>query len=154
MSRKNIESIVAKYLEPIVAEYNYELVDIEYIKEGPNWYLRIYIDKPGGITIDDCEKTSRALEEILDEKDPIEGAYILEVSSPGLDRPLKKAADFKRNIGKIIDIKLYTPHNNQKEYQGKLDRFEDNMVTIITEEDEAVSFKLKDIAIAKPAIIF
>ena len=154
MSKNQIESTVTKYLEPIADELKYEIVDVEYVKEGSTWYLRIYLDKPGGITIDDCEKASRALEVILDEKDPIKGAYILEVSSPGLDRPLKKEADFKRSIGKIIDIKLFKAAHNQKEFQGELQGFEEGMVTIVTEKDEILAFHLKDIAIARPAIIF
>lgn len=154
MSKKHIESTVASYLEPIALEYQYEVVDVEYIKEGATWYLRVYIDKPGGITVLDCEKVSRALEVILDDKDPIKGAYILEVSSPGLDRPLKKEADFKRSIGKIIEIKLFQAVNNQKEYQGELQDFKDGIVTIVTDKDETMTFALKDIAIARLAIIF
>lgn len=154
MSKKHIESTVASYLEPIALDYKYELVDVEYIKEGATWYLRVYIDKPGGITVLDCEQVSRALDVVLDEKDPIKGAYILEVSSPGLDRPLKKEADFNRSKGKIIEIKLFQAVNNQKEYQGELQDFKDDIVTIITEEDETMEFKLKDIAIARLAIIF
>ncbi|HHX59622.1 MAG TPA: ribosome maturation factor RimP [Epulopiscium sp.] len=154
MSKKSIESTVTKYLEPIAIEFKYEIVDVEYIKEGATWYLRVYIDKPGGITVDDCEKVSRPLGELLDEKDPIQEAYILEVSSPGLDRPLKKEADFNRSIGKIIDIKLFKSLNNQKEFQGELHDFKDEIVTIVTEEDETLSFNLKDIAIVRLAIIF
>ena len=90
---KNIEQIVAQMLEPIMEENSCELVDVEFVKEGPNWYLRVYADKEGAITIDDCEKISRTLEKELDKRDPISQAYILEVSSPGLDRPLKKEAD-------------------------------------------------------------
>lgn len=154
MGRKNIESIVTKYLEPIMQEHNYELVDVEYIKEGPTWYLRVYIDKPGGITVVDCETTSRALDVILDEKDPIKGAYILEVSSPGLDRPLKKESDFKRSIGKMVDIKLYQSIDNKKEFQGELTDFTDDVVTIVIDEDQTMTFNLQDIAIARLAIIF
>ena len=154
MAKKSIESTITMYLEPITLEYKYEIVDVEYVKEGSTWFLRIYIDKPGGITIDDCEKTSRALEIVLDEKDPIKAPYILEVSSPGLDRPLKKESDFKRSEGKLIDIKLFKPVNNKKEFQGELQGFVDGNVTIITEEDETISFPLKEIAIARLAIIF
>lgn len=154
MSKKNIESTVMTYLEPITLKYKYEIVDVEYVKEASTWFLRIYIDKPGGITVDDCEKTSRALEIVLDEKDPIKTPYILEVSSPGLDRPLKKETDFKRAQGKLVDIKLYQPIDNKKEYQGELQGFQDNQVTIILNEDETISFSLKDIAIARLAIVF
>lgn len=154
MSKKHIESTVGSYLEPLMEQFQYEAVDVEYVKEGSTWYLRVYIDKPGGITVLDCEKVSRALEIILDEKDPIQGAYILEVSSPGLDRPLKKEADFNRVKGQIIEIKLFQARDKQKEYQGELQDFKDNVVTIVTEEDETISFDLKDIAIARLAIIF
>ena len=154
MSRKNIESTVMDYLQPITLEFKYEIVDVEYLKEGSSWFLRIYIDKPGGITIDDCEKTSRALELVLDEKDPIKTPYILEVSSPGLDRPLKKEADFKRAQGKLVDIKLYQPLDHKKEYQGILQELKDDQVTIVINEDETIVFPLKDIAIARLAIVF
>lgn len=154
MAKKDIESTVTQYLEPIVLELEYEIVDVEYVKEGSTWFLRIYIDKPGGITVVDCEKTSRALEVVLDEKDPIKAPYILEVSSPGLDRPLKKEADFKRAEGKLIDIKLFRAINNKKEFQGELQGLVDDNVTIVTSEDETLSFSLKDIAMARLAIIF
>ena len=93
---------------------------MEYVKEAGNWYLRAYIDKEGGITVDDCEVVSRRLGDWLDEKDFIEDSYILEVSSPGLGRPLKKDKDFDRSIGKDVDIKLYKPMNKQKDYTGTL----------------------------------
>ena len=107
----NTELKVLPLLEPIVEANGLELVDLEFVKEGVNWYLRVYIDKDGGVNIDDCELVSRALEAKLDEKDPIEQAYILEVSSPGIDRPLKKEADFVKYQGEIIDVKLYTAVN-------------------------------------------
>ena len=114
MSKQNIEQTVETYLKPILDEHNFELVDVEYVKEGTNWYLRVFIDKEGGITIDDCELVSRALEKILDKEDPIKNSYILEVSSPGLDRPLKKDSDFEKYKGRIVDIKLYKPFNKKK----------------------------------------
>ncbi len=154
MSRKHIESTITQYLEPITKELGYEIVDVEYVKEVETWYLRVYIDKPGGIAVNDCEVVSRALDVVLDEKDPIQGAYILEVSSPGLDRPIKKAADFNRSIGKIIEIKLFQNRDKKKEFQGELQSFEDNLVTIVTDKDETISFELKDIALARLAIIF
>lgn len=154
MSKKHIESTISKFLQPIMQEYQHELVDVEYVKEGATWYLRVYIDKPGGITVLDCEKVSRTLEAILDEEDPIKGAYILEVSSPGLDRPLKKEADFNRAKGKVIEIKLFQAIDKQKEFQGELQDFKDDVVTIITGDNETLSFDLKDIAIARLAIIF
>ncbi len=109
--REDYENRTEKLLEPIVAEHEFEIVDVEYIKEGSNWYLRAYIDKPGGITIDDLEMVSRALSDKLDEEDFISDAYILEVSSPGLGRPLKKEKDFKRSMGEEVEVFLYKAIN-------------------------------------------
>ena len=105
MSRKETyEQKTEELLIPLIEQHQFELVDVEYVKEGGTWYLRAYIDKPGGITVDDCEVISRALSDLLDEHDFIEEAYILEVSSPGLGRPLKKDKDFERSIGEEVDI--------------------------------------------------
>ncbi len=105
--RESYEQKTEDILNPIVDEYGFELVDVEYVKEGSTWYLRAYIDKPDGISIDDCEAVSRRLSDILDEKDYIDEAYILEVSSPGLGRPLKKEKDYKRSLGKEVEIRTY-----------------------------------------------
>ena len=103
MSKREIyEQKTEEILNPIMEELEFELVDVEYVKEGSMWYLRAYIDKPGGITVNDCEAVSRRLSDILDEKDFIEDSYVLEVSSPGLGRPLKKEKDYKRNLGKEV----------------------------------------------------
>lgn len=149
-SEKKVEAI----LMPIIEEKNFELVDVEFVKEGPNWYLRIYIDKEGGITIDDCEAVSRALEVELDKNDPIEQAYILEVSSPGIDRPLKKESDFAKYAGEIVDIKLYKAFEGSKEYQGALKGLENNIVTITDDNGKEISFDRKDIAGVRLAVIF
>ena len=119
MSKKeNYEQKTEEILLPITEEYGFELVDVEYVKEGSTWYLRAYIDKPGGIDINDCEKVSRRLSDLLDEKDYIEDAYILEVSSPGLGRPLKKEKDFKRSMGEEVEIRTYRMIDKQKEFTG------------------------------------
>ena len=131
-----------------------ELVDLEFVKEGVNWYLRVYIDKDGGVNIDDCEAVSRALEVKLDEKDPIEQAYILEVSSPGIDRPLKKDADFVKYQGEIIDVKLYKAQDGSKQYQGRLLGLEDGVLSIEEENGNVVKFEQKDIASVRLAVIF
>ena len=131
-----------------------ELVDLEFLKEGVNWYLRVYIDKEGGVTLDDCEVVSRTLEAKLDEKDPIEQAYILEVSSPGLDRPLKKEADFVKFQGEIIDVKLYKAVNGSKQYQGKLLGLENGMLSIEEDNGNVVTFEHKDAASVRLAVIF
>ncbi len=113
MSKKEVLKSVKNICESIATSLNYELVDVEYIKESGSYYLRIYIDKPGGITLDDCQIMSVAVSEKLDENDPIKEAYYLEVSSPGLDRPLKTDKDLKRNLGKDIEVKLYKTFNKK-----------------------------------------
>lgn len=151
---KNSEKKVEELLIPIIEEKNLELVDIEFVKEGPNWYLRIYIDKENGVSIDDCEAVSKAVEKKLDETDPIEQAYILEVSSPGIDRPLKKEKDFIKYAGEIVDIKLYKPFDGKKEYQGELKGLQDKIVTIVEENGNKISFSQKEIASIRLAVIF
>jgi Uncharacterised BCR, YhbC family COG0779 len=105
--REEYEQKAEAILTPIVESKGFELVDVEYVKEAGTWYLRGYIDKPGGITVNDCEDVSRAFSDILDEQDFIEDSYIMEISSPGLDRPLKKEKDFKRSLGKLVEIRTY-----------------------------------------------
>ena len=121
MSKREIyEQKTEEILNPIMEELEFELVDVEYVKEGSMWYLRAYIDKPGGITVNDCEAVSRRLSDILDEKDFIEDSYVLEVSSPGLGRPLKKEKDYKRNLGKEVEIRTYRMVDKKKESQDFL----------------------------------
>ncbi|MBQ3932392.1 MAG: ribosome maturation factor RimP [Lachnospiraceae bacterium] len=138
---------------PFIQENNFELVDTEFVKEGGNYYLRVYIDKPGGINIDDCELISRALSDKLDEEDYIEEAYILEVSSPGLGRPLKKEKDYQRALGEEIEIKLYKAMDKVKEFQGILKSYDDETVTI-EENGNDITFEKKNIAIIRLAIDF
>ena len=120
MKRTEIVAKTEELVTPIIEENHFELVDVEYVREGANWYLRVYADKEGGINIDDCVLISRALEEKLDAEDFISDAYILEVSSPGLGRPQKKEKDFKRSLGKSVECKLYKAINKQKEFEGIL----------------------------------
>ncbi len=129
-----------------------ELADLEFVKEGANWYLRVYIDKEGGVTIDDCEAVSRALEAKLDEADPIEQAYILEVSSPGIDRPLKKDEDFVKYQGEMIDVKLYKAQEGRKQFQGKLLGLADGVVSL-EEDGKIFAFERKDIASVRLAVL-
>ncbi len=151
MSKKDTyESRTEKLLLPIMEEHNFELVDVEYIKEGGNWYLRAYIDKPGGITIDDCVLVSRATSEILDKEDFIEEAYTFEVSSPGLMRPLKKEKDFKRNLGKAVEIRTYKMIDKSKEFTGVLTNYSEDTITINVEEKELV-FAKADVALVRLA---
>lgn len=154
MARKlDIESRTEQLVQPIIDENHFELVDVEYVKEGANWYLRVYADKEGGINIDDCVLLSRALEEKLDKEDFIEEAYILEVSSPGLGRPLKKDKDFARSLGKDVELKLYRPFEKQKEWEGTLVAYDTETVTIQMEEDK-IEFKRNDIALIRLALDF
>lgn len=155
MTKKEIyEQKTEEILMPIVEEHEFELVDVEYVKEGSTWYLRAYIDKPGGITIDDCETVSRRLSDILDEKDYIEDAYILEVSSPGLGRPLKKEKDYKRSLGEEIEIRTYRMIDKQKEFTGILRSYDEKTVTIEMEEGNEKIFEKSDIALIRLAFDF
>lgn len=155
MSRKEVyEQKTEEILLPIVEEYGFELVDVEYVKEGGTWYLRTYIDKEGGISIDDCEKVSRRLSDILDEKDYIDDTYIMEVSSPGLGRPLKKEKDFKRSLGKEVDIRTYRMIDKQKEFTGILKDYDKDTVTIELENETLKTFEKGDIALIRLAFDF
>ncbi|MFP3916225.1 ribosome maturation factor RimP [Lysinibacillus telephonicus] len=116
-----VTSVIEELVTPILEDLNLELVDIEFLKEGRDWFLRVYIDTPeGGIDIDQCAQVSERLSVVLDEKDPIEQNYYLEVSSPGAERPLKKEADFEKAVGKFIYVKTYEPIKDMKEFQGYL----------------------------------
>ena len=125
MAKENYEERTERLLEPIVSELGYTIVDVEYVKEGADYYLRAYIDKEGGIAIDDCEKVSRKLEEELDKEDFIPNAYILEVSSPGLGRQLKKEKHYLQSIGEKVDVRLYKSlPDKRKEFTGILKSYE------------------------------
>ena len=155
MTKKElVEQQTETLLEPILADFGFDLVDVEYIKEGSNWYLRVYIDKPGGITIDDCESVSRSFSETLDEKDYIEGSYIFEVSSPGLGRPLKKEKDFQRSLEKELEIRTYRAIEGEKEFYGILKKYDNNSVTIEDEENIEKTFQLSELALIRLAVRF
>lgn len=151
--RETYEQKTEAILQPIVDANGFELVDVEYVKEGGTWYLRAYIDKPGGITIDDCEYVSRAMSEKLDAEDYIEDAYIFEVSSPGLTRPFKKEKDFTRNIGKEIEVKLYRMRDKKKEFVGTLLSQDATSFVIETETGEE-TFDKADCALVRLYIEF
>ena len=140
-------------LKPIISELDFELVDVEYVKEGGRWYLRVYIDKPGGITVDDCEIVSRRFSEILDEEDYIQETYVFEVSSPGLGRPLKKEKDFNRSIGKEIEIRTYKAIDGEKEFFGILRGYDENTVDI-EDEGNIKTFERSEIALIRLALRF
>lgn len=144
-----VEEAVEKIAEEILANTDYELVDVEYVKER-DWFLRVYIDKEGGIGLDDCQEVSGLLDEKLEELNIINDRYILEVSSPGLDRALKKEKDFKREMGKVVDITLYKAIDGEKTITGKLTGYTKDIITI----DETREIALKDIALVRLHIDF
>lgn len=163
MSKKEeYERRAEALIEPIVAKNEFELVDVEYVREGSNWFLRAFIDKPGGITVDDCELVSREFSDLLDKEDFIDDSYIMEVSSPGLGRQLKKDKDFKRSIGEEVEIKLYkgikqmrrNKEVSVKELSGFLVGYDDNTITIELEDESTMELQRTDIALVRLAINF
>ena len=148
------EARVEAWITPVLEQHQFELVDVEYVKEAGSWYLRVYIDKEGGITVDDCEVISRLLGEWLDKEDFIEDSYILEVSSPGLGRPLKKEKDFARSIGKDVEIRLYKAIDKQKEFTGTLTSYEADSVTLTMEDGSERTFEKSEIALIRLAFDF
>lgn len=145
---------VAQLTEQKIADVGMELVDVEYVKEGSNWYLRLYIDKPGGVTIDDCQLVSEAVSDLIDEADPISGAYIFEVSSPGLDRPFQTDRDYQRHMGDLVEISLYAPWQGSKKWEGFLQDKQGDLVVIETEQGQRLEWNLKDVAVVRQAIRF
>jgi len=155
LARKDIyEQKTEALLAPLIEEHQFELVDVEFVKEAGTWFLRVYMDKPGGITIDDCEMISRALSARLDEKDFIEETYILEVSSPGLGRPLKKDKDFIRSIGESVEVKLFKAIDRQKEFTGILKAWDKNTVTLEFENEDSLVIDRQNIALIRLAFDF
>lgn len=152
--RDEYEQKTERLLLPIMERTGFELVDVEYVKEGSNYYLRAYIDKEGGITIDDCEVVSRELSDLLDVEDFIPEAYFLEVSSPGLGRQLKKEKDFARSIGKEVEVKLYKPMNKKKEFEGELLSYDAESIVLGISEKETLTIPRESIAIIKLAFHF
>ena len=151
--REDYEARTEALLLPIMEEMNFELVDVEYVKEGSTWYLRAYIDKEGGITVNDCEAVARRMNDLLDEEDFIADSYVFEVSSPGLGRPLKKEKDYKRSMGKELEIRTYRAINREKEFYGILKSYDENSVTIENEDGEQ-TFQKSDIALIRLAFDF
>lgn len=148
------EARVEAWITPVLEQHQFELVDVEYVREVGVWYLRCYIDKEGGITVDDCEVISRLLGEWLDKEDFIEDSYILEVSSPGLGRPLKKEKDFARSIGKDVEIRLYKAIDKQKEFTGRLTSYDADSVTLTMEDGSERTFEKSGIALIRLAFDF
>nr|WP_300091182.1 ribosome maturation factor RimP [Sedimentibacter sp.] len=145
MNKKSIESSVQDLVEDIIRSSEIELIDIEYVKEGPFKYLRVYLDKAEGITVDDCADVSRALNKKLDEVDLIKEQYFLEVSSPGVERPFKTDADYQKNIGNFVEAKFYKPIDGRKSVEGILAEKQDNHV-IIQAGEENIKVEIKDIS--------
>lgn len=150
---RDYEARTVTLLEPIAEKFGCEIYDVEYVKEGSEWYLRCYIDKPDGVNISDCENVSRALSDQLDEEDFIPDAYILEVSSPGLGRALKKDRHLQKSIGEAVELKTYRPIEKCKEFSGVLRSFDKDTVTIGTEDKEMV-FQRSDVALIRLALDF
>ena len=144
---------VAAFAQPIVEAHGCSLWDVEYVREGSDYILRLYIDKEGSVDISDCEAVSRAVDPILDEKDPIPGSYQFEVCSAGLERPLKRPGDFIRFLGSPVTVKLYRPHNGLKELPGILRGYEDGKVTIEAGK-ETITFEKSQVALVRLRVEF
>ncbi|MCR4598127.1 MAG: ribosome maturation factor RimP [Acetatifactor sp.] len=154
MSKKeNYEAKAEELLTPIVEKLGIEIYDVEYVKEGSDYYLRAFIDKEGGVNINDCETVSRAFSDALDEADPIPDAYVLEVSSPGLGRTLKKDRHLEKSIGQDVEVKLFKAIEKQKDFAGVLKSFDEKTITI-TDNDKDIVFERNNIAIIRLALDF
>ncbi|WP_337103021.1 ribosome maturation factor RimP [Paenibacillus sp. YIM B09110] len=153
MSTSKIKTVVEEMISPFLDSLGFELVDIEYVKEGSNWFLRIFVDKEGGIDIDDCGRISEHVSEQLDKNDPITDAYFLEVSSPGAERPLKKPEDVRKAVGKHVYITTYEPISGAKEFEGLLLSFDgDNAVVAVGKKEHSIPYS--KVASARLAIVF
>lgn len=152
--RELVEEKATELIMPFIEENGFELVDLEYVKEGSSKYLRAYIDKPGGITVEDCAAVSRPFSDKLDEVDFIDEAYILEVSSPGLGRPFKKDKDFERNISEEVEVKLYRQIDHSKDFVGLLKAFDKDTVTLELESGEEKVIERANIAIIRQTVYF
>lgn len=151
---RDYEAKTESLILPIVERMEFELVDVEYVKEGSTWYLRAYIDKEGGITVNECADVAREMNVLLDELDFIPDSYIFEVSSPGLGRPLKKEKDYIRNMGKKLEVRTYRAIDRSKEFYGLLKAYDSKTVTIETEDGGDMVFEKTDIALIRQAIDF
>ena len=138
MAEGKIVTAVREAVENEITKLGYELVDVEFVKEGPNKYLRLYIDKDGGVSIDDCVEVNNVAEPIIDRLDPIDEAYVFEVSSPGIDRPFKSDRDYAKNIGGMVDVSLFSAVNGSKQLTGILKDRRDGKLTIVEGDNETV----------------
>ena len=144
---------VTEFAKPVVESFGCKLWDVEYVREGSQRYLRIYIDNDGGVDIDDCEKIHRAIDPILDEKDPITESYHFEVSSAGLERALKRPGDFEQFMGSAVLVKLYRPRNGLKEIPGFLRGYEDGKITVEAGK-ETITFQKSEVALVRLRVEF
>jgi len=152
---KKITELVAEMAAPAVADAGCTLWDVEYVREAGAWYLRLYIDKEGGVDILDCEKVSRAVEPLLDEADPIEGSYTFEVSSAGAERPLKRPSDFAQFLGSPVTVKLYQNRNGRKEFAGHLNAYDEATGAVtVTIGKEDVTFAKSEVALVRLRVEF
>lgn len=158
MAKNRIKDLIAEELTEFLDRNGYELYNVEFLKEGKDWFLRVYIDRTddsaGGVSTDDCEKVSRYLSARLDELDPIEQNYYLEVSSPGMDRALIKESDYTRYAGRFVDVTLYQGINGKKAFFGKLTGLEDGNLVIIDEKENRIEIPMDKVAKTKLAVIF
>ena len=152
--REQYEARTEELVTPILEENDFWLVDVEFVKEGSTWYLRVYIDKEGGITVNDCELVARRMNDILDAEDYISESYVFEVSSPGLGRPLKKEKDYVRNLGKEVEVKTYRAIDGEKEFVGYLKAYTGQDVTLADDDGNELTLDKKEIALIREAIDF
>lgn len=151
---EKVTDLTARLAAPIVEEQGCSLWDVEYVKEAGTWYLRVLIDKEGGVDILDCENVSRKVSDLLDEIDPIEGSYVFEVSSAGAERPLKRPSDFQRFMGSAVLVKTYKPVDGRKEFPGVLAGYEDGAVTLELAGGKSMRFEKADIALVRLRVEF
>ena len=154
MKKQSKESMLEELIAPVVEAEGYECVDVTFEKAGKDWVLTTYIDGPNGIGLDDCEVVSRKLSYLMDEKDPIEQSYLLEVSSPGIDRPLKKEKDFARNMDKRIVVSFYAPVNGSKQLSGILKGYNGVTLTLQLDSEEMMELEMSAVSKVAPEIEF
>lgn len=151
---KKVTEIVRELAQPVVEENGCELWDVEYVREAGQWYLRLYLDKEGGVNILDCEAVSRKVSDLLDEVDPIESSYMFEVSSAGAERVLKRPTDFERFMGSAVLVKTYKPKDGRKEFAGTLAGYEDGAVLLDMGAGEPIRFEKSEIALVRLRVEF
>lgn len=154
---KKVTEVVEAFAQPIVEELNLELVDVEYVKEGQDWFLRVFIDSEKGVDIEECGAVSERLSEALDKEDPIHHLYFLDVSSPGAERPLKKEKDFQQAVGKQVAIKTYEPIDGEKMFEGKMLSYDGTTITLlltIKTRKKEIQIPMDKVANARLAVTF